>query len=970
MSELKERSSDAGTYVTDSVPVIAPKKLIEVALPLDAINEACAREKNIRHGHPSTLHLWWARRPLAAARAVIFSQMVNDPSWKWELDNPGEIPPNHLKASWAAKRKQLFGILVDLVAWENTTDEGVLGRAREEIRKSWRETCEANKNHPNAADLFDPNRLPGFHDPFAGGGALPLEAQRLGLEACASDLNPVAVLISKATIDLPARFSGLSPVNPEARSGRQCLVPRAWHGAEGLAEDIRYYGNWMREEAERRIGHLYPKVRDSGVDLTVIAWIWARTVSSPSPAHSHLHVPLVSSFILSSKKGKEAYVEPLVEGENYQFRVKTGSPPESARLGTKVAGQGANFRCLVSGAPISAQYIRAEAKAGRLAARLVAMVAEGDRRRVFLSPTPQQERAATQAVPSWKPDVAFFQGALGFRVGNYGMTKWSDLFTARQLVALGTFSDLVADGRSMVLGHALDAGMESDDLGLAANGKGATAYSEAVSVYLGFLVDQLANHCSTICGWNHPNTQMRSVFSRNALSMTWDFAEANVFSRSSGSYFNLWERQVKGFGALGIGRVGVALQADAQTQQLSHRRVVSTDPPYFDNIGYADLSDFFYAWLRHNLCAVFPDMLATIATPKSEEIVATPGRHGSRAEAERFFLEAMNRALGAVSRQAHGSMPITIYYAFKEGEATVDARGSAGWATFLEAVVKAGLAITGTWPMRTEKKGRARGNQSNALASSVVLVCRRRPEGAPSVRRRRFVRELHRVLPGAVDQMTRLGENDTQAPVAPVDLSQAIIGPGMSVFTSYSAVLEADGSPMTVRTALQLINSFLAEDDFDADTQFCLHWFEQQGWIAGQFGDADVLARAKGTAVDGVRQAGVIESGGGKVRLLRWADYPAEWDPERDMRLPIWEVLHQLIRVLKTEGETAAGRILASVATHAEAARQLAYRLYTLCERKGWAEDGRSYNELITSWSALESAAAKAAPTQRKLFEE
>lgn len=960
--------------------VRTPKKLIEVALPLDAINEAAAREKSIRHGHPSTLHLWWARRPLAAARAVIFAQMVNDPSWKWELEHPGETPPNNIKASWAASRNRLFAIIKDLVKWENTTSETVLEKARAEIRKSWRETCELNMNHSQAAELFDPEKLPAFHDPFAGGGALPLEAQRLGLESYASDLNPVAVLINKAIIEIPPKFVGRPPVNPEARSSRDAWS-KQWEGAQGLAEDVRYYGQWVREEAHKRIGHLYPPVEITpnmtadrpelkplvGQKLTVIAWIWARTVKSPNPAFRHVDVPLASSFVLSSKEHKEAYIEPLIEGDRYRFAVRDGRIPNEANNGTKLSR--GNFRCLLSQAPISGDYIKAEARAGRMGDRLMAVIAEGPRGRVYLSPSRYDEEVAASARPDWKPDLAFAHNSRHLTPWVYGLDNFGSLFTQRQLVALNTMSDLASDAIEKVKKDAIAADLKNDQVGLDKGGSGAQAYAESVSTFLCFLIDQVANHSSSMCGWNHPNTQMRSVFSRQAISMTWDFAETNVFSDSSGSFNNLFERQVKGFEALGGNIPGFAFQESASKQEICLNKVVSTDPPYYDNVPYADLSDFFYVWLRRSLKSVYPSLFATLSVPKGEELVADSLRHEGKVAAEEFFLKGMTQAMHRLADQAHSAFPVTIYYAFKQSDSESDTGvSSTGWETFLDAVIRSGLSLTGTWPMRTEKQGRMRSTGSNALASSIVLVCRPRLESAETISRRAFLRELNHVLPEALDEMTR-GAGEDRSPVAPVDLSQAIIGPGMAVFSKYAAVLEADGTPMTVRTALQLINRFLAEDDFDHDTQFCLHWFEQNGWKEGRFGEADTLARAKGTSVDGVKQAGVIFAAGGIVRLLKWAEYPTDWNPVADERLPIWEALHHLIRVFKVEGESGAGTVLSAVAAKAEPARQLAYRLYTLCERAGWAEDARAYNEIITSWSAIESAAA-AAPTanQSDLF--
>ena len=964
----------------------SPKKLIEVALPLDAINAASAREKSIRLGHPSTLHLWWARRPLAAVRAVIFSQLVNDPSWRWEMEHPGEIPPGHLKGSWAARRKRLFNIIEELVQWKNTTNETVLKRARDEIRKSWIETCELNKDHPEAKELFNPEKLPGLHDPFAGGGAIPLEAQRLGLKAFASDLNPVAVLINKAMIEIPPRFAGMPPVNPEARS-KVGGASGSWKGATGLAEDVRYYGEWMRREAEKRIGHLYPKVEVTakmanerpdlkqyvGQELTVIAWIWARTVKSPNPAFSHVDVPLASTFVLSRKKGKEAYVQPVIQGDNYRFEVRLGPPPNrtETKRGTKSGGSGSPFLCMLSGSPMPFQYLRTEAKAGRMGSRLMAIVAEGVRERVYLAPSYAIQQVADRAHPHWTPESALPAKALGFRIQEYGMTKWRDLFTPRQLVALTTFSDLVMEARKLIGQDALAAGMSNDAEGIEANGTGAKAYGEAVGIYLGFALSKLANLGSSITSWMNDRGAFRETFARQAIPMVWDFAEANSFSNAGGSMGTVIGKIAKSVAFLPASDQAIAEQKDAQSQCISENRFISTDPPYYDNIGYADLSDFFYVWLRRTMRPVLPSLFATIAVPKSEELVATPYRHGSKQAAESFFLKGMTDAMIRLADLGHPSSPITIYYAFKQSE-TKGTEGtlSPGWVTFLGAVNQAGLQLTGTWPMRTESSGRMIGQRSNALASSVVLVCRKRPVDAPICSRRDFQRELNCVLPEALDEMTK-GSGDNRSPVAPVDLSQAIIGPGMAVFSKYNAVLEADGSPMSVKTALQLINRFLAEDDFDAHTSFCLHWFEHTGWTAGVFGEADTLARAKGTSVDGINASGVLESGQGKVRLLKWREYPSDWDAARDKRLPVWEALHHLIRVLKQGGEAEAGMVLVAVADKAEAIRQLAYRLYTLCERKNWAEDARAYNELITSWSPIESAATATVqePKQRYLFE-
>lgn len=929
-----------------------PKKLIEVALPLDDINAAAAREKSIRHGHPSTLHLWWARRPLAAARAVLFAQMVNDPGGErgWYKGKT--------KAQADAEREELFKIIRDLVKWENTTNEAVLDKARSEIRKSWRETCELNKDHPQAAELFDPDKLPAFHDPFAGGGALPLEAQRLGLEAYASDLNPVAVLINKAMIEIPPKFAGRPPVNPEVRSKKE-LVDQDWSGARGLAEDVRYYGQWMRDEAKKRIGHLYPPVEVTaemanerpdlkpyvGQKLMVIAWILARTVKSPNPAFQHVDVPLASTFILSSKKGKEAYVEPVVEGDSYQFVVKLEKPPEKAKTGTKLA-RGANFECVLSLTPIEDKYIKSESMSGRMSERLMVIVAEGRKGRIYLSPKEAHEAIARSAESAWKPDQPMNRDTRDLVSGRgYGFFTWADLFTPRQLIALTTFSDLVAEARENILQDAVAAGLPDDQKGLDADGSGARAYAEATGVYLAFVIDKAADYWSTICTWHSSGEKIRNTFGRQAIPMTWDYAETNVFSKSSGNVSSgiKWAHKVLYMlPAVASGFVG---QGDAQSQTVSTDKVVSTDPPYYDNIGYADLSDFFYIWLRRALKPIFPGLFATLAVPKSEELVATPYRHGNKDKAEAFFLDGMTQAMHRLAKQAHPSSPVTIYYAFKQSETKSETgTASTGWETFLGAVIRSGFTLTGTWPMRTELGNRMIGSGTNALASSIILICRKRDPKASTISLREFQRELRDEMPEALETM--IGGKTGTSPIAPVDLAQAAIGPGMGIFSKYAAVLEADGTPLSIRNALVMINKEVDDflnpsgSGFDADTLFCLAWFDQYGWGIAKFGEADVLARAKGTSVNGVAQSGVITSGGGTVGLLKWGEYPTDWGPTDDNRTPVWEACHQLIRALNQQSESEAGRLLAGMPERAELIRQLAYHLYTLCERKKRALEG------------------------------
>ena len=955
--------------------VVTRKKLIEVALPLEAINAASAREKSIRHGHPSTLHLWWARRPLATARAVLFSQLVDDPSSRLELFPTEE--------DQSQERQRLFRIIEDLVKWENTTNETVLEQAREEIRRSWRRTCEDNRDHPRAAELFDPDRLPAFHDPFAGGGSIPLEAQRLGLEAHASDLNPVAVLINKAMIEIPPRFAGRPPVNPEARRGRGSTEAQ-WKGAAGLAEDVRHYGKWMRDEAEKRIGHLYPKIEVTaemaqerpdlkpyvGRKLTVIAWLWARTVKSPNPAFADVDVPLASSFMLSTKSGKEAYIEPVIENDGYRFAVKAGTPPDEAKNGTKLA-RGANFKCVMSGSPMGGNYIKAEGKAGRMGARMMAIVAEGDRERVYISPIDNHEAIPKLAEPSWKPELMVPTPCHDVdRLPMYGMPTWGDAFTPRQLVALTTFSDLVGEARERVRQDATDAGIGDDSTPLRDGGDGAMAYAAAVGVYLAFAIDRTANTLCTLALWSPSRDQTVTAFARQALPMTWDFPDVNPFAVAAGGFGVSVDGVIKGLSA-STKPVGFTAQMNATTQSASIDKLISTDPPYYDNIGYANLSDFFYVWLRRSLQSTFPDLFATLAVPKKEELVATPYRHGgNKAKADLFFMVGMTRAVQRLAEQTHPAFPVTIYYAFKQSEKT-GALGitSTGWETFLSALIGSGFSIRGTWPMRTERPTGMKA-AVNALASSIVLVCLPRAADVPAATRREFLDALRSELPEALRKMQ-------QGNIAPVDLAQAAIGPGMAIFTRYARVLDASGAAVSVREALALINETLdevlaeQEGDFDADTRWALAWFEQSGFSEGEYGVAETLSTAKNTSVAGMVEAGILTSGAGKVRLLVPAELPQDWNPKADSRRTVWETTHHLVRVHEQGGDTAAADIMANIGADAETARDLAYRLYRICDKRNRPQEALGYNALVRSWGEISGLATQArqAPTEPNMFD-
>jgi putative DNA methylase len=957
------------------------KKLIEVALPLEAINKEAAREKSIRHGHPSTLHLWWARRPLATCRAVLFASLVDDPSecvaelmkdsakrkaaekelkgrkklWDEQtatlakaLAGGISAPPPGPEPKLAdivaeIERERLFGIIRDLVKWENSNNETVLQTARAEILRS----CNG--------------KPPPVYDPFCGGGSIPLEAQRLGLEAHASDLNPVPVLINKALIEIPPKFAGKPPVNPEAK--KKLSASGSWKGAAGLAEDIRYYGLWMRHEAEKRIGHLYPKVKLpkelGGGEATVIAWLWARTVASPNPAAKGAHVPLVRSFWLSTKADKKVRVEPIVDQATmtYHFEVRTGNGEPHAGTVSRNGGL-----CLLTGSPMPLEYVRAEGKAGRIGARLMAIVAEGSSGRIYLPPVNEHERVARSAEPHDVPDTDLPEQALGFRVQNYGMTKHRHLFTNRQLVALTTFCDLVGEARAKAF----------------ADSGGDHKYADAVATYLGLGVGRLSDICNALCSWETSKTQVRHLFTRQAISMLWDFGENNIFGEAAGDFGVSLGNLCRAVSNVPSYGVGLVQQLNAEVLLNDEPRLFSTDPPYYDNVPYADLSDFFYVWLRRCLQPFYPQLLGTLLVPKAEELIAEPFRHGGKDEARSFFELGMGRVFKRMREATDPRFPTTIYYAFKQaegededdevGEDSNTSRASTGWETFLQGLIDAGWQIDGTWPMRTELSNRMRGQLSNALASSIVLVCRVRTKEADTVSRRDFLTALKKELPDALRAMQKSN-------IAPVDLAQAAIGPGMAVFSRYARVLETDGSAMMVRTALTEINKSLdevlaeQEGEFDADTRWALAWFDQNGFNEGPYGVAETLCTAKNTSVAGMVEANILAAKGGKVRLLKREELDADWNPATDKRLTIWEITHHLIRRLE-QGESGAAELIRQLGAKAEVARDLSYRLYTICERRKWAQEAIAYNTLVLSWGDVQRLAGEikvAAPSQGEM---
>ena len=919
------------------------KKLIEVALPLEKINAESAREKSIRHGHPSTLHLWWARRPLAAARAVIWSSLVDDPSSHPELF-PTEEDQNR-------ERQRLFKILEDLVVWENSNNEAVLNLAKAEILKS-------TNNDP-----------PALLDPFAGGGAIPLEAQRLGLEAHAHDLNPVAVMINKAMIEIPPRFAGRAPVNPEAR--RQANFDETnWKGAAGLAEDVRYYGEWMKQEAFKRIGHLYPKVKvpasQGGGEATVIAWIWARTVKCPNPACG-CTMPLASSFVLSKKKGNEAWVKPIPEGDHVRFEVQSGKCPREYESFKQ--GRSAVFKCPCCGEITLDEYVKNEGKAHRLESQLMAIVAEGQRGRIYLTPNEEHLLAAKMHLPEDYPTGPLPENPRWFSPPAFGMTDYANLFSNRQLTALTTFSDLVAEAQKQAEQNAITAGLPNDHISLSDSGRGALAYGQAIGVYLAFVIDKMTDYHSSICSWHNSGEKMRNTFGRQAIPMVWDYAEANPFCTSSGSYDNMLEWVVKCVNLFSADNCGEAGQFDAQSDCGLRNIMVSTDPPYYDNIGYADLSDFFYIWMRKSLKSTYPKLFSTMLVPKTDELIATPYRHeGSVEKAKAFFEEGMVGSCRRMYQYAKEDIPVTIYYAYKQSDSneTEEGQASSGWETMLSAIIKAGFSITGTWPMRTEMAVRQVASGTNALASSIVLVCRKRPQDAPVCTRRNFINELKRELRPALQKLQ-------SSNIAPVDLAQSAIGPGMGVYSKYSQVLEADGTPMTVRSALKIINQELdlyfneQDGELDSESRFCVDLYSQVAFNDMKFGDANTLATAKNTSVAAMAGRGTVYAQKGVVHLVERAELPEKIDEHESS---IWLLCQQLTHKMDKEGvEGCAGAICNLFGSNAERAKDLAYRLYTIAERKKWAQEAYAYNNLVVSWPEIQSRAAELKAVQPEQLE-
>ena len=921
------------------------KKLIEVALPLEKINAESAREKSIRYGHPSTLHLWWARRPLAAARAVIWASLVDDPS-----SHPEEFPTEEDQAK---ERRRLFKILEELISWENSNNKEILDFAKKEITKSMG------------------GNLPVLLDPFAGGGAIPLEAQRLGLESHAHDLNPVAVLINKAMIEIPPKFMNMSAINPDDRTSR---TNDSWSGTEALSADVKYYGEWMKREAYKRIGHLYPKVKipkeQGDGEATVIAWIWARTVLCPNPACG-CRMPLASSYVLSKKKGKEAWVEPIVDDKKIvRFEVKTGSMPNGKE--TDKVGRAAVFRCVVCGEITTDQYVKQKGKEGGLGSQLMAIVAEGHNGRLYLSPNEEHIRAADVPMPESYPDGELPTNPRWFTPPAFGMTRYSQLFTHRQMMALTVFSELIIEARKKAEQDAIDAGWKDDHCHLANGGTGALSYSEAISVYLGFGVSRMADIDNAFCGWEVTKTQVRHLFTRHAIPMLWDYGENNVFNSAAGDFMTSLNSIIRVIDRFGVADVaGYAEQKNATSEYHYSNIMISTDPPYYDNIGYADLSDFFYLWMRNSLKEVYPDLFRTMMVPKAEELIATPCRHdGSMEKAKHFFEDGLYKACCQMYKTADEEIPLTIYYGYKQKDKEESGReSSSGWETMLSAIISAGFTITGTWPIRTELANRQIASGTNALASSIVLVCRKRKDNATQTTRRNLVNSLRRELRPALQKLQ-------ESNIAPVDLAQSAIGPGMAIYSKYLRVLEADGTPMTVRSALQVINEeidlFFNEQVGELDTvsRFCVDLYTQCAYNDIKFGEAEVLANAKGASIPRMSSQGILHAKAGIVHLIERDKLPEKIDSNE---INTWMLTQQLTRAMDKGGVEACANIVFSMfGSNSERAKDLAYRLYTIAEQKKWTNEAYAYNSLVVAWPDIQSRAAalkSVEPKQMSLFD-
>lgn len=897
------------------------KKLIEVAIPLDVINDASVREKSIRQGHPATLHLWWARRPLATARAILFASLVDDPSSNSETF-PTEEDQNK-------ERQRLFSLMGELIKWENIDNKDVIEKAKQEIQKY--------------------NNVPiDFLDPFSGGGAIPMEAQRLGLRANASDLNPVAVIINKAMLEYPYICYDRSPVNPNKTIGNN-----SFKGIVGLIEDIKYYSKKLMERAKDIVGKYYPSVRVDNGEYSVISWIWARTVKCSNPA-CNCNVPLAASYILSKNKSNYCHAIPHIDNGKITFEIS--NDPSKVCEPTKMS-RGSKFKCPFCGEYVQDEYIRKEASNGRMGKQLIAIAAEGKNGRVYFSPDKYVDEEDSIGEFDY-PDCKL-EGKSAMSVPLYGMDSTSKLFTKRQLLTLTTFSNLIPEIQKVVTNDAIERGI-AEGKALCDGGDGAIAYGEIIGVYLALLVDKLSDICNTLNAWEPIAQCPRHLFTRQAIPMVWDFAEGNPFGNSSGSWLVLVNNLINSLSsnlyAFKRDYKGIVKQADAAERKSYHNLMISTDPPYYNNIGYADLSDFFYVWLRNSLRNTYPELFGTILVPKKTELVATPLRFdGSVEKAKNFFEDGMLKTFQNIYEYTSDEIPLTIYYAYKQSESDENDGNkqvaSSGWETMLSAIIKSGFSITGTWPVRTEMGSRSVARGTNALASSIVLVCRKREKKTGVCTRREFINLLRKELKTALKDLQ-------QSNIAPVDLAQSSIGPGISVYSRYESILESDGSVMSVRSALQIINqeldAFISEQDINLDSgsRFCISLYTQSAYNNVKYGEADVLARAKNVSVEKLAEKGALQLEKGIVRLKTRDEIQVGGNFSL-----IWLLCQQLTKELETNGIEAAAKILKSCSSRdIENAKSLAYRLFTIADQKKWTQEAYAYNALITAWPDIQTA--------------
>ena len=905
------------------------KKLIEVALPLDKINPNFEHEKNINSMHPKNLHQWWARRPFSAARAVLWASIVDDPS-----SHPEEFPTPEAQER---ERERLFEILEDLSDWKKSNDAKVIEDAREELKKYLGNNL---------------NKEIQFLDPFSGGGAIPFEAQRLGLKGAAFDLNPVAVLINKAMIEIPPRFTGIKPVNKRDKrliSGQNDLF--------GVSQDLKYYGALLKQLAYEKVKDIYPTSIAVPEDLgggkaEIFSWIWVYTLKCPNPICG-CETPLYLNCILDGRKSNEAYLRPYYDNNKLLFKVMHEKFHSDENKGT-MNRQGAI--CAHCRNLINREYIRDEGIKHKLSRRLVAIVSYKNGERLYLNPDfEEEEKEAKVTLPEEYPSGKFANNPQNLGTGEYGLANFEQLFSNRQMQGLVALCTSLNEIRNRIEEDAIYAGMEDDKIHLRDGGKGALAYSEALSVYLAFAIDKEVASSNVVTRWENDNALAKPAFSRQSLYMQWMTPEVNIFGGRAGSFKTINDTIAESLLSFPCNiPEGIAKQHNAQEDFGLKNVIISTDPPYYDNIQYADISDFYYIWLRFNLKDIYPNLFKTTLTPKQEEIVAQPYRYGRKEEAKKHFESGMQKAMENIYSSATPDIPVTIYYAYKQSETEAKKTSSSGWETMLNAIIKAGFSIKATWPLKTENPAKSN-LKINMLTTSVVIVCRKKEKGDFFCTKRQFLKALRE---GLKPTLTLLQETN----LAPVDLAQSAIGPGMAIFSKYDKVLSADGSEMTVKEALQAINEEVGVclnefgEALDNESRFCIALYLQCEFNDIKSGDADILALAKDTSISKLKNDGIVEAGKGMVRLT-----PREKLPEIKGNDDIWLLCHRLVFSLEKNGIKGCAKEMRKIQGTAALGKikNLAYELYTISERKNWNQEAYLYNSLVVSWADIASEASK-----------